>query len=172
MCRFGGCPPLDVLLAHPHCLRTPPSMPPPRTNRGAEPADRAGRHARCIRARRHTRSSLLAQLGEKDAIHPACLHAQFCRACPRAQFSVHGGPFCAWGHARGPSLGPHIRKRGRTCGSDPLSALSALPEQANLLEGDGGAGLLELLLGGLGVLLLGALENGLRGALRRPPWPP
>ena len=34
-----------------------------------------------------------------------------------------------------------------------------------LLEGDGSAGSLELLLGGLSVLLLGALEDGLRGCL-------
>ena len=37
----------------------------------------------------------------------------------------------------------------------------------SLGELDGGAGLLELLLGGLGVLLLGTLEDGLGGEIGR-----
>ena len=65
---------------------------------------------------------------------------------------------------------PQKRAPHRRVDAGPSVTHAALRQKApngaeKLLEGDGSAGGLELLLGGLGVILLGALEDGLRGAL-------
>ena len=59
----------------------------------------------------------------------------------------------------------HAHKKGSSHMARPLETQAERPRNPKLLQGDGGAGLLELLLGVLGVLLLGTLEQDGGGSL-------